>query len=142
MYAVARRALIAGEDEGKSRANSFAAYEAVSGALRSLSALSDWTIEHSLSSISSFSTRKKAFDINSVRYVFLPVAFPPRLHCLVSSSCHLSKWLQRLLSTRLRKQRKEQEHVDYIPSASSSEVVPFNRLLGSVTEAHASPAFD
>jgi hypothetical protein len=58
MYAVARRALIAGEDEGKSRANSFAAYEAVSGALRSLSALSDWTIEHSLSSISSFSTRK------------------------------------------------------------------------------------
>ena len=59
MYAVARRALIAGEDEGKSRANSFAAYEAVSGALRSFSALSDWTIEHSLRSVSSFSTRKR-----------------------------------------------------------------------------------
>ena len=47
MYAVARRALIAGEAEGKRTANSFAVNEAVSGALRSLSASSDRTIAHS-----------------------------------------------------------------------------------------------
>lgn len=48
MYAVARSALIAGEPDGKRTANNFAADEALSGALRSLSAFRDWTIEHSL----------------------------------------------------------------------------------------------
>jgi hypothetical protein len=52
MYAVARSALMAGEPEGKRMANNFATYEAVFGALRSLSALRDWTIEHSFTIVS------------------------------------------------------------------------------------------
>ena len=49
---MARRALIAGDAEGKRTANNFAVKEAVSGAFRSLSALRDWTKEHSYVSIS------------------------------------------------------------------------------------------
>jgi hypothetical protein len=47
MYAVARSALTAGERDGKRTANNLAAYEVVSEALRILSALRDWTMEHS-----------------------------------------------------------------------------------------------
>ena len=71
IYVVARRALIAGEAEGKRRANSFAVYEAVSGALRTLSVLSAWTMAHSYTFVNSWS-RREGLPKPDMRYRLVP----------------------------------------------------------------------